>query len=143
MWSPNLAPAGPVFGMNFGPACRWVGVRVFPGGAARRHEFRPHPGFDLGVGVFAAALGVGRVRSKVELFEQIRRDRRMEELSTRALAVRHQVHRRTVREALGNAVPLPRKPYVARVKPGVGGAGGGDRRRVRLSWSDLDSVQRA
>ena len=106
--------------MNFGPACRWVGVRVFPGGAARRHEFRPHPGFDLGVGVFAAALGVGRVRSKVELFEQIRRDRRMEELSTRALAVRHQVHRRTVREALGNAVPLPRKPYVARAKPALG-----------------------
>jgi len=44
----------------------------------------------------------------------------MEELSTRALAVRHQVHRRTVREALGNAVPLPRKPYVARAKPALG-----------------------
>ena len=60
------------------------------------------------------------MRSKVELFEQIRRDRRMEELSTRALAVRHQVHRRTVREALANAVPPPRKPYVARVKPALG-----------------------
>ena len=44
----------------------------------------------------------------------------MEELSTRALAVRHQVHRRTVRQALVNAVPLPRKPYVARAKPALG-----------------------
>jgi len=48
-------------------------------------------------------------RSRVELFEAIRRDHRLEELSVRALADRHGVHRRTVRQALDNAVPLERK----------------------------------
>ena len=60
------------------------------------------------------------MRSKVELFEQIRRDRRVAELSTRELAQRHRVHRRTVRQALDNAVPPPRKPYAVRVKPVLG-----------------------
>jgi transposase len=59
------------------------------------------------------------VRSKVELFEQIRRDRRVEELSVRELAERHRVHRRMVRAALTSAVPPPRKPYVARAKPAL------------------------
>jgi transposase len=49
----------------------------------------------------------------VELFEAIRRDARREELSIRALADRHGVHRRTVREALRSAVPAPRKPRTA------------------------------
>ena len=40
------------------------------------------------------------MRSRVELFEQIRRDRRLEQLSIRELAERHGVHRRTVRQAL-------------------------------------------
>lgn len=48
-------------------------------------------------------------RSKVELFEAIRRDHRREELSIRGLADRHGVHRRTVREALASAEPPPRK----------------------------------
>ncbi len=48
-------------------------------------------------------------RSKVELFEAIRRDERLEQMSIRALADRHAVHRRTVRQALGNAVPPARK----------------------------------
>jgi hypothetical protein len=60
------------------------------------------------------------VRSKVELFEQIRRDRRLEKLSTRELAQRHKVHRRTVRQALANAVPPPRKPYGVRARPALG-----------------------
>lgn len=47
--------------------------------------------------------------SRVELFALIRRDARVEELSVRALAERHGVHRRTVRQALGSAVPPPRK----------------------------------
>jgi hypothetical protein len=64
----------------------------------------------------------------VELFEQIRRDRRLEKLSTRELAQRHKVHRRTVRQALANAVPPPRKPYGVRGKAGVGPMGHGDRR---------------
>jgi hypothetical protein len=45
----------------------------------------------------------------VELFAAIRRDHRVEELSIRALAGRHRVHRRTVRQALESAVPPPRK----------------------------------
>jgi len=45
----------------------------------------------------------------VELFEAIRRDHRRDGLSIRALADRHGVHRRTVRQALGDAVPPVRK----------------------------------
>jgi len=45
----------------------------------------------------------------VELFEAIRRDERRDGLSIRALADRHGVHRRTVRQALANAVPPQRK----------------------------------
>jgi transposase len=50
------------------------------------------------------------VRSRVELFEAIRRDHRREGLAIRELAQRHRVHRRTVRQALASAVPPPRKP---------------------------------
>jgi transposase len=50
-------------------------------------------------------------RSKVELFEQIRRTRRLEPgVSVRELARRFSTHRRTVREALSSATPRPRKP---------------------------------
>ena len=45
----------------------------------------------------------------MDLFAEIRRDARVEECSIRELAARHHVHRRTVREALANAVPPPRK----------------------------------
>ncbi len=48
--------------------------------------------------------------TRVELFEAIRRGARREELSVRALAERHGVHRRTVRAALASATPPPRKP---------------------------------
>jgi len=44
----------------------------------------------------------------VELFERIRHDNREEGLSVRALARRHGVHRRTVRQALASALPPPR-----------------------------------
>ena len=47
--------------------------------------------------------------SRVELFERIRRDHEREELSIRALADRHGVHRRTVRQALASATPPARK----------------------------------
>jgi len=50
--------------------------------------------------------------SRAELFEAIRRDARLEELSIRALAERHGVHRRTVRQALAAATPPARKPRV-------------------------------
>ena len=52
----------------------------------------------------------------MELYEAIRRDARREDLSIRALADRHGVHRRTVRAALASAVPAPRKVPV-RVAP--------------------------
>lgn len=63
------------------------------------------------------------MRSRVELFEAIRRDRRLEELSIRQLAERHKVHRRTVRAALASAEPPSRKvpqraaPKLDRVAP--------------------------
>lgn len=59
------------------------------------------------------------MRSRVELFEQIRRDRRRESLSIRELADRHGTHRRTVRQALADAVPPPRKAYPARPRPAI------------------------
>ena len=49
-------------------------------------------------------------KSKVELYERIRRDKRFQVLSIRALADRHSEHRRTVREALESANPTPRRP---------------------------------
>jgi hypothetical protein len=59
-------------------------------------------------------------RSRVELSEQIRRDWRAGERSIRELAVRHHVHRRTVRQALASAVPPPRKAYPPRSRPAIG-----------------------
>jgi transposase len=49
------------------------------------------------------------MRSRVELFESIRRDARLEGMGVRALAKKHHVHRRTVRQALASAVPPERK----------------------------------
>ena len=60
------------------------------------------------------------MRSRVELFEEIRRDREREGLSRRALADKHGVHRRTVRQALESAVPPPRKPPSVRPAPRLG-----------------------
>jgi len=58
-------------------------------------------------------------RSRVELFEQIRRDRRAEGSSIRELAGRHHVHRRTVRQALTSAAPPPRRAYRPRPRPAI------------------------
>jgi transposase len=49
------------------------------------------------------------MESRVDLFARIRRDARVEGLSVRALAARHGVHRRTVRQALESATPPERK----------------------------------
>ena len=58
--------------------------------------------------------------SRMEAFEQIRRDRDREGLSVRALAVRHGVHRRAVRQALASPVPPPKRSPVSRPAPALG-----------------------
>src|SRR4051812_2192142 len=58
--------------------------------------------------------------SRVELFAQIRRDRDREGLSIRALAARHGVHRRAVRQALASAVPPAKRAPVSRPAPKLG-----------------------
>src|SRR3954452_7459910 len=58
--------------------------------------------------------------ARVELFEQIRRDRDREGLSIRALVARHGVHRRAVRQALASAVPPAKRAPVRRAAPGLG-----------------------
>jgi len=55
----------------------------------------------------------------VEQFERIRRGARDEEMSIRALADKHKVHRRTVRQALADAVPPVRTPPT-RLSPVLG-----------------------
>jgi transposase len=60
------------------------------------------------------------VRSRVELFEQIRKDHDREGTSIRALAERHGVHRRTVRQALASPLPPPRKRPERRPAPALG-----------------------
>jgi transposase len=60
------------------------------------------------------------VESRVEQFEQIRRDRDREGLSIRGLAVRHGVHRRTVKQALLSPVPPAKRSPVGRPAPKLG-----------------------
>ena len=72
------------------------------------------PTLESDLHVTVVVVEVGQVGSRVELFEAIRRDRRVEGLSIRELADRHEVHRRTVRQALDAALPPPRKTYPAR-----------------------------
>jgi transposase len=56
----------------------------------------------------------------VELFEQIRRDRDREGLSIRALAERHGVHRRAVRQALVSPLPPAKRTPTSRPAPKLG-----------------------
>jgi transposase len=60
------------------------------------------------------------VAFRVEQFEQIRRDRDREGLSIRGLAVRHGVHRRTVKQALASSVPPVKRSPVGRPAPKLG-----------------------
>jgi transposase len=71
--------------------------------------------------------------SRVELFERIRRDRDREGLSIQALARRHGVHRRTVRQALESAVPPERKRPEGRPAPALG-----PYRELIDSWLEAD-----
>lgn len=56
----------------------------------------------------------------MEQFEAIRRDFAREELSIRALARRHGVHRRAVRQALADPVPPPKRLPSSRPAPKLG-----------------------
>jgi transposase len=60
------------------------------------------------------------VVSRVEQFEQIRRDRDREGLSIRVLAERHGVHRRAVRQALLSPLPPAKRVPVGRPAPKLG-----------------------
>jgi transposase len=60
------------------------------------------------------------VGSRVELFEQIRRDRDRDGLSIRALAAKYGVHRRAVRQALVSSVPPAQRKPVGRLAPKLG-----------------------
>jgi transposase len=60
------------------------------------------------------------VGSRVELFEQIRRDRDRDGLSIRALAAKHGVHRRAVRQALEASLPPAKRALVSRRAPKLG-----------------------
>ena len=73
------------------------------------------------------------MESRVELFEQIRRERDREGLSIRALAERHGVHRRAVRAALVSALPPGKRSPVSRPAPKLGAY-----RALIDAWLDAD-----
>jgi transposase len=64
--------------------------------------------------VSQAALVKQRRESRTRLFAAIRTDHHHEDLSIRALAARHQVHRRTITQALASSQPPPRKRQAPR-----------------------------
>jgi transposase len=73
------------------------------------------------------------VGSRVEQFEQIGRDRAREGLSIRALAARHGVHRRAVRQALASPLPPLKRVPVGRPAPKLG-----PYRALIDSWLEAD-----
>ena len=76
--------------------------------------------------------------SRMELFEQIRRDRDREGLSTRALAVKYGVHRRAVRQALASPVPPVKRSPVWRPAPKLGAF-----HELIDAWLEADGTRRA
>ena len=77
--------------------------------------------------------------SRVEQFEQIRRDFDRERLSIRALAERHGVHRRAVRQALAAPVPPAKRAPRGRGAPKLG-----EYREIIDEWliADLDAPRK-
>ena len=83
-------------------------------------HLRPMRGLTVRRSCERGAEGAEGVGSRVEQFEQIRRDRDREGLSIRALAERHGVHRRAVRQALASPVPPAKRAPVSRPAPKLG-----------------------
>jgi len=79
------------------------------------------------------------VESRVELFEQIRRDKDQEDLSERVLAARYRVGRGTVRQALESPIPPSRKRPESRPAPKLG-----EFRELIDGWlaADLDAPRK-
>jgi len=79
------------------------------------------------------------VSSRVDMFEQIRRDRRLDPaVSARTLAKRYRVSRATVGIALSTAVPPPRQPPLLSLdtKTGISPEGFGHRdSKIAISTS--------
>ncbi len=77
--------------------------------------------------------------SRMELFEQIRRDSEREGLSVRALAARHGVHRRAVRQALESPLPPAKRSPQLRPAPKLG-----EYRELIDEWliADLDAPRK-
>ena len=107
---------------------RLGGDRAAGWGAACRREFWPHPGSDLQRRLLSARRS-GMARSRVELFEQIRRDRRAGGSSIRELADRHQCAPADGAAGVGQSRCRRRGRRIrARPRPAIGPVGGGDRR---------------
>jgi hypothetical protein len=91
--------------------------------------------------VLAGALigGWQEVGSRVQQFEQVRRDREREDLWLRAFAERHGVHRRTVQAALASPLPPARRMAVSRPAPKLGAY-----RELIDAWliADLDAPRK-
>jgi hypothetical protein len=68
----------------------------------------------------------------------MRRDRDREGLSIRALAARHGVHRRAIRQALVSPVPAAKRAQVSRPAPKLGAY-----RAIVDAWLEADLIGRS
>lgn len=101
-----MAPHERDFPSLIGPTCDSPGVWVCPGSVVNQTLGSPSCSrFDRPHLIIVVSTTTGDVRSRVVFFEAIWRDSRREGLLIRAMAEKHRVHRRTVRQALTSATP--------------------------------------